>query len=649
MTIFKQLFLGAAVAFLMVFVATEAIYIRNAHRYLQEQLADHAQNAASSLGMVLPAPMADKDLVHAEVMVNALFDRGYYQSIRVVNIDGSTVVLKTLPDAPFDVPEWFVDLLPLQAPSAESLISKGWRQQGRVIVVAHPNFAYAQLWRTLHQTTLGLTLLFILVLAALYQFLTRILKPLRAIEAVANSISNRDFQLVKTIPKTRELANVVNAINSMSDKLRGILAYEVGQAKHFRDESTRDPLTGLVNRRGFEAYVGTFIGGGKDLDSGAMFMLQIADFHVLNARYGYEKVDALLRDISAALQSIWPDRELLRARINGATFSVVAANMSRAEAMQLGDVLVDEVGKAVEELQVDTNVVIGCGAVYFSGQSFTLKTMLAQCDAAMLQSLANRNRQCVFQSLAEDEQGQGSQYWKKLIIDAIEQQRISLFSQTVLDMRDQSEFQTEIIGRLKREDGGLILAEQFIPMANRHRLTASFDLAVLKKLFGRISSGMLGNDEIAINISVFSIRDRALQDWLRDALRASPQLGQRLIFEFTEFGLVQDRSGVEQFLMEIRALGANFAVDNFGLHHSAFDYLQQLKPRYVKLSPAYLKDIHENPKNQFFISSVVKITRPLEVRVIALGVEDVETLELLRDLGVDAYQGYITGSMTELG
>jgi diguanylate cyclase (GGDEF)-like protein len=649
MTLLRQLFFGAAVAFLLVFVATEVIYIRNAHRYVQEQLADQAQNAANSLGMVLPTAMYDKDMVRTEVTVSALFDRGYYQSIRVVAIDGSTAVLKTLPEAPVNVPQWFIDLLPLRAPSAESLISKGWKQQGRVIVVAHPNFAYLQLWRTLQETTFSLAVLFLLVLVALFQFLMRILKPLQAIEAVAHSISNRDFQSIKTIPKTSELRSVVNAINSMSSRLQGIVEHEVAQAKHFRDVSTRDPLTGLINRRGFEAYVGSFIGGGKNLDSGAMFMLQIAEFQVLNARFGYERVDGLLRDISTRLQAVSPDQDLMRARINGATFAVVAANISREQAMDLGDELIDVLGKAVEIFQAETNVVTGCGAVYFSGQSFTLKAMLAQCDAAMLQSLANRNRICVFQSLAEDEHGQGSQYWKKLIMDAIEQQRISLFAQPVLQMRDESELQMEIVGRLKREDGGLILAEQFIPMANRHRLTAAFDLAVLKKLFGRIASGMVGEEEVASNISVYSLHDRDLRSWLLNVLRDSPQIAHRLIFEVTEFGLVQDRAGVEEFLSEIRMYGANFAVDNFGMHHSAFDYLQQLKPRYVKLSPAYLEEIHENQKNQFFISSVVKITRPLEIRVIAVGVEDVETLELLRDLGVDAYQGYVSGNMTELG
>src|SRR4030065_1389906 len=94
MTLFKQLFLGTSITFLVVLGATETIYIRNAHKYLQEELASHAQETATSLGMVLATAMAENDVVRAEVTVNALFDRSYYQSIRVVNIRGETVVLK---------------------------------------------------------------------------------------------------------------------------------------------------------------------------------------------------------------------------------------------------------------------------------------------------------------------------------------------------------------------------------------------------------------------------------------------------------------------------------------------------------------------------------------------------------------------------
>jgi EAL domain-containing protein (putative c-di-GMP-specific phosphodiesterase class I) len=110
---------------------------------------------------------------------------------------------------------------------------------------------------------------------------------------------------------------------------------------------------------------------------------------------------------------------------------------------------------------------------------------------------------------------------------------------------------------------------------------------------------------------------------------------------------VQDRAGIEHFVADVRKLGAQFAVDNFGLHHSAFEYLQRLKPLYVKLSPAYIRNLHDNLENQFFISSVVNITRSLDIRVFALGVEDTGVLPLLQELGVQGYQGYVNGELTE--
>lgn len=649
MTLFKQLFWGSSIAFLVVLGATETIYIKNAHKYLQEQLASHAQDAATSLGMVLPAAMGENDVVRTEVTVNALFDRGYYQSIRVLNIKGETLVLKTLPPAPAEVPQWFVNVLPMDTPSAESLVSKGWKQLGRVVVSSHPNFAYKQLWRTLVEATLGLAFLYLLTLVALHSFLTRILKPLHDIEDVAHAISERDFQLIKVIPSARELHSVVNAINSMSNKLREIIEHEVRQATRFRDESTKDVLTGFENRRGFEVYVEALLEDRKDLNSGAMIMLQIADFQGYNTRHGFRQGDALLKDVAVALRPLGAERDILRSRVNGATFILVVPNISREDSLLLGSELMDAVNAVVDALCDEIQVSVGCGAIYFSGESVTLHGLLAQCDMAMLQSLSNSNRQCVLQNLTEDDQSKGSHQWKQLILDTLKAQRVSLFAQPVMNLRNKNQFQIEVVGRLKHESGEFVPAEKFIPMANRHGLTPAFDLAILKKLFERMASGVVANNEVAVNLSVSSIHDQELLDWMFNSMRADPVLSQRLVFEFTEFGIVQDRVGVEKFVMEIRKLGADFAVDNFGLHQSAFEYMQQLKPRYLKLSQAYIRDLSAQQKNQFFISSVVNITRPLDIRVIALGVENADILKLLSDLGVDGYQGYVTGGMIELG
>lgn len=650
MTLFKQLFLGASIAFLVVLGATEGVYIKNAHKYQQEELASHSQDAATSLGMVLPPAMADGDLIRAEVTVNAMFDRGYYQSIRIVDTKGETLLLKTLPPAPADVPQWFVRVLPLEAPVAESLISKGWRQMGRVVVSSHPNFAYKQLWRTLVEATLGLAVLYLLALLALHSFLSRILRPLHDIESVAHAISERDFQQVEALPGARELRSVVNAINSMSAKLRAIIDHEVQQANRFRDESNKDVLTGLENRRGFEQHLQSLLDD-DDLGSGVMYMLQIANFQRFNGTMGFREGDALLKALGETLLSTRSSQNLLRARINGATFAVAAFNISREEAARLGDELCAALAAVIDDRSGQLRLPFGCGGAYFIGKRVTLNALLAQCDLAMLQSQASGNPLSVLQDLAgndDDEGSQGSQFWKRLILEALQADRLVLLSQSVMGVKDSQQMQVEVVGRLINSQGEMIPAGQFIPMANRHQLTPALDLAVLRKLIGTMKSNSVGSEEVAINLSIHSIHDQQLLDWLIPTLRNDQDLSRRLVFEFTEFGVVHNRDGVEKFVAEIRKLGAKFAVDHFGLHRSAFEYLQKLKPAYVKLSPAYIRELRENFENQFFISSVANITQSLEIKMIALGVEDAEILPLLQTLGVDGYQGYVTGSLQEL-
>lgn len=94
--------------------------------------------------------------------------------------------------------------------------------------------------------------------------------------------------------------------------------------------------------------------------------------------------------------------------------------------------------------------------------------------------------------------------------------------------------------------------------------------------------------------------------------------------------------------------GARFAVDNFGLHRLAFAYLQDLKPDYIKLNIALIGDLANKREDQFFISSIVKITQCLGVMTIANGVESNDLLPLLKSLGVEGYQGYVTGALARI-
>ena len=136
MTLFRQLFLGASLLFLSVMAGVEAIYLANSRVYLQQQLESHSQDAATSLALWLATLQSLDDRALIETAVNTSFDRGYFESIRVVSVGGETLVHKQLAPAQGDVPVWFTRLFPLRPPSAESLISSGWRQLGRVLVTS---------------------------------------------------------------------------------------------------------------------------------------------------------------------------------------------------------------------------------------------------------------------------------------------------------------------------------------------------------------------------------------------------------------------------------------------------------------------------------------------------------------------------------
>ena len=103
MTLFRQLFIGASLLFLLVLAGVQAIYLANARLYVQQQLESHSQDAATSLALWLGTikPFDDRALI--ETVVNTTFDRGYYQTIRVVSVRGETLVEKHLAPAQGDV------------------------------------------------------------------------------------------------------------------------------------------------------------------------------------------------------------------------------------------------------------------------------------------------------------------------------------------------------------------------------------------------------------------------------------------------------------------------------------------------------------------------------------------------------------------
>ncbi|HWK17785.1 MAG TPA: EAL domain-containing protein, partial [Solirubrobacteraceae bacterium] len=123
----------------------------------------------------------------------------------------------------------------------------------------------------------------------------------------------------------------------------------------------------------------------------------------------------------------------------------------------------------------------------------------------------------------------------------------------------------------------------------------------------------------------------------------------RVIFELTETALMDDIDAGERFTRGLNALGCAVALDDFGTGFGSFTYLQRLPVRYLKIDIEFVRDLTTKAASRHLVTAIVNLAKGFEQETIAEGVEDAQTLELLRDFGVDYAQGFHLGRPTALG
>jgi EAL domain-containing protein (putative c-di-GMP-specific phosphodiesterase class I) len=213
----------------------------------------------------------------------------------------------------------------------------------------------------------------------------------------------------------------------------------------------------------------------------------------------------------------------------------------------------------------------------------------------------------------------------------------------VLSLPGRALLQSEVVTRIVDDGSSPVAAAQFLPMAARHGLMPRLDCQVLDMLIARIDAGAALSPVIAINVSAQTVADAASRRRLIDALQGRRDIAGRLVFEMTEFGVIQAPALSQSFAAEVRRLGAQFAIDHFGLHRDSLRQLNHLLPQYIKLAPVYTNELSENQDSRFIVSSLISIALPLEIGVIAQAVETESVILLLGEMGFAGYQGYANG------
>jgi len=633
MTLSRQLISLIIATFLLIFSGAFWINVENTRSYLMLQLATQTQNAADALGLSLSPHMKNKDLAAMDTMINAAFDSGYYKSLLLKNVSGKVLIERKNTATIEDVPAWFIEHLSLETPVAESVITTGWNQTGRIQLTAHPGFAYKKLWQSSLDMLRWSLPAFIAVLIAVLLILKAILRPLNAVEKQALAISKREFPVVHNIPATRELQRVVLAMNQMSKKMKGYIDTLSNRAEKMQQEARYDVLTSLLNRNGFNARLENTLSDTETEGSGALAVIRLHQFGLYNERLGHEAGNALLLHIAQILTDIsnaYP--RATAARITGTDFALILPLADTDAARDIATRCSDRLNQLADDEDIDDLAHIGITCFHHDE---SVGSILAHADAAL--SLAQHKGANAFAMQLTDNDILGNMAWQSMISEALQQQRVHLLAQTVVNAQQQALY-SELLIRIEQADGEQISPASFASMAERLGMHAELDRYVIEQAAAQLSPG--SEHRFGINISVHCIHDADFMAWMDSYFQNHQHAATRMLFEVSEYGLLQDLAASQRFIAQVHAQGSQIVMEHFGSRLNSFKLLRQLKPDYIKLDGSYIHHITDNSDNRFFLQTVADIAHGLDIQIIAEQVETADDFQTLKTLGIHAMQGY---------
>lgn len=633
MTLYRQLLIVLTGLFLLIFVGTLGFGVQGTRDFLADQLASHAQDTATSLGLSLSPALEADDMATATAMVDAIFDRGYYREIVLESVEGKPLLERRLGVRIEGVPDALVRWVPLETPTAEALVMAGWRQAGVIRITSHPGYAYRLLWDSLLE--LGLWFAVIGLLAALLAGLAvrLLLRPLRTVERQAEALCRREYQVQARLPRTRELRSIVLAMNGMIERVRAMFDDQAREADRLRLQAFRDPLTGLGNRRLFEARLGASLVPEAESAGGAVALLHVEGLDELNRRQGYEAGDRLLQDIAAQLGQVVPGDHDLMTRIGGAEFGLI---LGLTDEVDLKGWAIRACEAIERELSVSDEAPWGfrIGLVRFRPGE-TMADVLAAADEALRNVEPGAPRHWAIFPREQAAEVHARQTWLEHMDRVLEAGRLVLHGQVAVDAANPERvMHLELLARIPGIDNGLHPVGSLFPLAEHGGHAVRLDREVVRQALAYAGGGVL-----AINLSESGLKDAGVIRALVEGMQRRAH-GPGLAIELPESLLVADGPELESSLLALRAAGCLIGVDHFGRGFGSLAYLKGLHPDYVKLAHDYSLRLLEDEDHGFVVSTLVRVAHSLDIQVIAQGVETHAQWTRLLELGVDGVQGY---------
>jgi diguanylate cyclase (GGDEF)-like protein len=408
-----------------------------------------------------------------------------------------------------------------------------------------------------------------------------------------------------------------------------------------------DPMTGLLNRRGFMQRLNQLAMPEEEDKAHAVGVIEFDQFRMIYNTCGVEAAEALTRNLASQVRAvIGPDAALASFRDD--TLAILFPNCSRTEGCTAIDSLLAQVKDYhFQHEQHSYSIGFNIGMTEFAPARISAVDAIRQADSACITAKSlGRNRMQIYDQASPQMQNQESLMdWAGRIDSLLSGSGLHLRCQKVMPIDTGAALLPyyEILLGIESEHGVQINPMSFIPAVERLQRAHEIDIWVMRSVFEWIAanpSAFATAGGFAINLSATSLSSPEVMNYLQKVLPDRSFPTSKITFEITETAAIGSYGAAQDFIREIRRYGCKFALDDFGSGFTSYAHLKNLRTDSLKIDGSFVKDMLKNPGDHAMVKSMNDIGHSLGLRTVAEYVESPQILEALREIGVDYAQGY---------
>jgi diguanylate cyclase (GGDEF)-like protein/PAS domain S-box-containing protein len=407
-----------------------------------------------------------------------------------------------------------------------------------------------------------------------------------------------------------------------------------------------DVLTGLPNRLLLtERLDGALAELGAEGHPFSVFIFDLDRFKAVNDSLGHPVGDALLKAVAERLRTCAAEETDTVARLGGDEFAILQCcrDVDQREAgIALASRLLSCLSAPYQLDGQDVSVGVSVGIAMAPRDGVTASELLKHADLALYRVKSEGRDGFQF---FEREMDLALQSRSALQIDlrkALINGEFELFYQPIMEIGSGSVRGYEALLRWRHPQRGLVPPDRFIPLAEETGLIVSIGEWVLRKACGD-AARWPSHLKLAVNLSSVQLNKGRLIDVVSNTLLTSGLAAERLELEVTETALLQDHQDVISVMHQLRSIGVQLVLDDFGTGFSSLSNLQKFPFDKIKIDRSFVDGMLNRSESAAIVSCVVGLGKALNIVITAEGVETEEQLTLLRAAGCDEAQGYLLG------